>query len=676
MLRSFLFCFVFAIFASLVACQCATGGIEDPDGDAKIDDPDPGDGASCRRGQVACTIGGETQCVSYDPADLCEPWERCVSGSTTCDASGTPVCTCEVAEALGAGTQVAFADSTQLANGALIVAGWNAGLAPHAYKDLNVGWWNPAAEHDTCSNGAIEWEIVRGVPEGEGPIADPDGYRGGVAATGASVGRYASIITLLDETDALSNDVLVAYEVVGEEGAFVEIAHGRFIGEDASNVAFEWSFHAVEPPAGAIAIASTSLTLDQNGLPVLAYTVHHAPAPDDELDPRQQPSYEIKLARAGVGVPAAADDWEISTVAGPEDAGCTTDAQCGEDMRCIRAGFFGMCLNAADLSSCVGDGPNAGVVQCDPGAGPPLASPAEICVNKDEFAAQLPDSNYLGDPAYNKTTFVNALCAETAAGGGHCCMLPMSLADYAPVNGLFLSLHAVGADQLALVSYGRRTGTITLHRIAANGTVSVNTFGDAGNDIGPGLSAVVDPNDNQLLHVAYVDALKSELHYARVNASNGTLVNNTAAMIDDGNPSADIEGRVGPGFIGDNSDIVVVENEGALEVRIVYSDTANHHVVLARRAADATGGAPFERSIVSTHVKEEHRPTEARPTGLLGDGNFPTIVANNDVENPGSSLITSTYRMTVQSRAGSDTCVYPYGIAEPPADDDDDGDND
>lgn len=674
MLRSFLFCFVFAILASTVACTCASGGGLDAGPDAS----GPGDGVDCRRGQLKCTIDGEEQCVAYDASTLCEPWEVCTAGTTTCDASGTPVCECEVAAALHHGTQVAFADSTQLANGALIVAGWNAGLAPHAYKDLNVGWWNQAGEHDVCSSGAIEWEIVRGIPEGEGPIADPDGYRGGVAATGASVGRYASIITLLDETGALSNDVLVAYEVVGEEGAFVELAHGRFNSEDEATVAFEWSFHAVEPPAGAIAIASTSLTLDQDGLPVLAYTVHHAPAPDAEPDPRQQPSYEIKLARAGVGVPAAAEDWTISTVAGPEDAGCTTDAQCGEDMRCIRAGFFGMCLNAADLSSCVGDGANDGVVLCDPGAGPPLSSPAEICVNKAEFAAQLPASNYLGDPAYDKTTFVDALCAETAAGGGHCCMGPMSLADYTPVNGLFLSLHAVGADQLALLSYGRRTGTITLHRIAANGTVSVNTFGDAGNDIGPGLSAVVDPNNNQLLHVAYVDALKSELHYARVNASNGTLVNNTAAMIDDGNPSAAIEGRVGPGFIGDNSDIVVVENEGALEVRIVYSDTANHHVVLARRAAGATGNAAFERSIVSTHVKEEHRPTEARPTGLLGDGNFPTIVANNDVENPGSSLITSTYRMTVQSRAGSDTCVYPYGVAEPADDggDDDDDDND
>lgn len=664
MLRSFLFCFVFAIFASLVACQCATGRFEEPDGDAKIDDPDPGDDASCRRGQVACTIGGETQCVSYDPADLCEPWERCVSGSTTCDASGTPVCTCEVAEALGAGTQVAFADSTQLANGALIVAGWNAGLAPHAYKDLNVGWWNPAAEHDTCSNGAIEWEIVRGVPEGEGPIADPDGYRGGVAATGPNVGRFASIITVPDEDGAPSNDVLVSYEVVSEEGAFVEIAHGRFIGEDASNVAFDWSFHAVEPPAGAVAVASTSLTLQSNGMPAVAYTLHYPSRPGDADDPRNQPTYEIKVARATVAVPEAAEDWTVINVVDATDAGCQNDSQCADGQRCIRAGFFGMCLETADLTNCVGtEGESAGEVVCDPGAGGPIASPAELCVAVDTIKADLPENNYLGDSDYDRDAFIDGVCPETGVGTGHCCMLPMKLGDYIPVNGLFLSLNSVGNDgQLSLLSYGRRTGTLDHYSINPENQVThrVVRGGGAEGDVGMGLSATLDPANNRLLHVAFVDGIKNDLYYLRLNVNaNGNVVvaANSLRVVDDGNPIAGLEARATPGFVGDNSRIAIAQTETGAEARIVYSDTANHQTVLARRAAGANSGTAFEISVIENHLKEGN-------AGAIGDGNFPTILNNNDVAHPGSSLITSTYRLTVGSRAKSDTCVAPFGMAE------------
>src|SRR5690606_20867984 len=113
MLRSTLLFFAFPLIAALVACDCG-GSPPVEEGDA---------GLKCSPTELLCVVGGVEECVAYDLDALCEPWEEC-SGAAFCDDSGNATCDCVNKPPLDPGTQVAYTASAQLANGALVIAGW------------------------------------------------------------------------------------------------------------------------------------------------------------------------------------------------------------------------------------------------------------------------------------------------------------------------------------------------------------------------------------------------------------------------------------------------------------------------------------------------------------------------------------------------------------------------
>src|SRR5690606_32808405 len=94
-------------------------------------------------------------------------------------------------------------------------------------------------------------------------------------------------------------------------------------------------------------------------------------------------------------------------------------------------------------------------------------------------------------------------------------------------------------------------------------------------------------------------------------------------------------------FVGDDSDIVVINDE----IRIVYSDTANHESVMARRGVLDLLGSFTVESVSSNRA----------------DGNFPTIVIDALAGTGDVTLVTSTYRATGSAPVESDTCGYSVG---------------
>jgi hypothetical protein len=590
MLRSFLLFFAFPLALALAACDCGT--------------TPPPPKVECNANQIECIIAGETTCVPFNPDGLCQPWQQCAEGSGVCDADGNVSCTCVTKPPLNPGTQVAYTASAQLANGALIIAGWNPGFisSPTSgpYKDLNVGWWNPAGVHTVCDEGAVVWETVKGIPTGVTPTADPAGPRGGIVATGEEVGRYTGIV-------AIGDDVLVTYENATEKT--LEAAYGTFTGTGPNDVSFDWSFHTIDPDGGAM-VLWTDVTLGNGGNPVVVYTVASRP---DVANGVSQPQFSQRVATATVASPASIDDWQIETLA-EGDARCSPQLPCGEGYFCARAGFHGYCALVAPDGSC--NSMSTGTSTCAAGGG--LLGGAETCV----AAAGLP-------PAF----------CDTSAHANYCCMSPQNAFDYPPVDGLYNDVERTTTG-LALVYYARVSGELRL-RVMTDGVgwgAPVCLAGCSPSaDAGPGASLFVDGTNT--LHIAYVDAIAGDIRYMRTSLV-GVLAEDV--LVDEGTITS-LPDREGPGFVGDDSDITIV----AGEVRIVYSDTANHEALLARRPG---GTGPF--------LVEAYSSNRA-------DGNFPTIVADATAGSGDVTLVTSTYRATGAAPIESDTCGYSIGPAAP-----------
>lgn len=591
MLRSFLLFFA-SLMVALVACDCGSN-------------PPPVK-EECTANQLECVRDGETVCVTYNDSDLCEPWEQC--SNATCDANGDVVCTCVPKPPLNPGTRVAYAKSTQLANGALIVAGYNPGLSNTQYHDLNVGWWNRTGSDDVCEQGTIVWETVKGIPAGVVPSADPSGPRGGISATGDIVGKYTGIVALGEE----GNDVLVTYHNATE--GTLEAAYGTFTGTGPDDVSFEWTFHTIDPDGG-IAVLWTDVTVGNDGFPVVAYTVVKAPDLEEDIT---QPQYSQRVATATVAAPAAPEDWTFETIS-EGNAHCSANIPCATGYFCALAGYFGVCAEVVPESAggCTNSNDE---FTCAKGGG--IGSVSETCVSTSEIPAGFCDDE---------------------KHPGTCCVQAAELVDYPPTPGLYNDIEAT-ADGLALLSYSRPEGRLLLHRKTGAGWVGPTCIAGCqpSEDAGMDASMVVD---GTTIHVAYTDGIgRGSVNYVRVNATNGNPDNNSRMIVDDGT-AAYYADRTEPGFVGHNSDIAVVNGE----VRIVYSDTALLESLIAHRAANAANNVPW---------------TIEAYGNLADDGHFPTIVVDALAEAGDVTLVTSTYRSTGRVQA-SNTCAYTYPLPEP-----------
>jgi hypothetical protein len=178
-------------------------------------------------------------------------------------------------------------------NGKVVVSGYE-----EHYGDLLLG------TVDTSSN-KVHYAIVDGVPNVP-PTLDPTGYRGGIVDSGDDVGLYTSLA--MDSTGR----VYISY-FDATNGA-LKLAYGT----DTTDVT-AWKIMTVDTPPTGTSPATpdqpgvrvgiyTSLTLDKNGNPTIAYMAHGLP------DGMNSFTSELRYAKASSATPSQASDFTVTKV--------------------------------------------------------------------------------------------------------------------------------------------------------------------------------------------------------------------------------------------------------------------------------------------------------------------------------------------------------------------------
>ncbi len=336
-LRSFLLFFLLPTAAAVGACDCA-GNTPNPPITTDCDGTN--DGMECDTG-ICC--GGSCE----DNEATCPVGFEC-DGAPMCD-DGAMVCDCVPLPPLQRGRMADDLDSTVLMDGTFVMAGYSPGnpeeLGPGLFGDLVVGTYDGA--------GAVDWEIVDGVPAGADVEGAPDGWRGGIDEPGDDVGRYPSI-------EAIGNDLVVAY---------ADRTNGSL--KAAARVDGTWSVHEVDAGAGAI-VAWTSMALDGTGIPIVAYLVMQTQDPGMS---QTHPQSSLRIARPSASLPSGGS-WSWSTyelLSAP--MGCH-DGLCADGYTCITEG------------TCVVED---GTGDCDPECG------SEVCFNGACYQKKRATDHYMAN---------------------------------------------------------------------------------------------------------------------------------------------------------------------------------------------------------------------------------------------------------------------------------------
>ena len=287
---------------------------------------------------------------------------------------------------------------------------------------------------DVAADLRLTFTAVDGIPD-ETPTYDPSTYRGGIATQGPNVGTYTSVAL----RDGL---VRAAYQDVDNLAL-------RFAVETKAG---QYTTYAIEDDAAIDLGSWTSLTIDANGNPAIAYLARNVPGPGGALET------ELRLARASKPVPAVGD-WTVRVVA---SAPASCAGACGAGRACLA---------------------------------PANAGEAEVCVTP---SADCP-----------------AACGDDQACFGGTCRdaVPASPAVDLPTGtGLFANLVTLADGRLAIVHHDRtRAALVLLVESGAGSSTFAETVLDASGDRGLWASAVVGTDG--VLHVAYQDARADTVHY-------------------------------------------------------------------------------------------------------------------------------------------------------------------
>ena len=273
--------------------------------------------------------------------------------------------------------------------------------------------------------------VVDGVPD-ETPTYDPSGYRGGIAGPGEDVGAWTAIA--LHEGRGR-----VAYH--DRTGGTL-----RFAREEDSG----WAVDTIDQTAGAQVGLHTSIALEGDGAPVVAYLATDVAAGDGFVS-------ELRLARAPSPSPQATD-WQVTTIA-------TAPSSCA-----------GLCDGG---QSCVA-----------------LDGQPETCV-----AASGDCAGGCGEDELCVASACVATIPEPAAR------------DLPRGTGLFPTVLVLDDGRLAIVYYDRaRTALVLALETAAGASTFEETLLDGadGSDRGMWASAV---HAAGTIHVAYQDALADDARY-------------------------------------------------------------------------------------------------------------------------------------------------------------------
>jgi hypothetical protein len=344
-------------------------------------------------------------------------------------------------------------------NGKVVVSAYE-----EHYGDLLVG------SVDTGSN-KITYKIVDGVPNVP-PTLDPTGYRGGIVDPGDDVGLYTSLAM-----DA-SGRVYISY--FDFTNGALKLAYGS----DTTDTSM-WKIMTVDtPPSGAVPATAdnpgvrvgiyTSLTLDKNGNPTIAYMAHALPNGMGGF------SSELRYAIASSATPSQASDFTVRKV---DSMAITCKGLC--DTNSVCESMSQKCLRTT--MGCMPD-----------------CSATQGCV--------------MGTSG--------ATCVDIVAA-------PKSY-DLPEGVGLFASVGRLTSDDPIIIYHDRTNGNLKgalfsssdmmWHLSVMDGADSAGM--DTG-DVGQWCSVAVGAGD--VVHVAYQDSLADSLRYLQVMG--GTV---TKELVDDG----------------------------------------------------------------------------------------------------------------------------------------------
>lgn len=574
-----------------------------------------------------------------DTGMLCGLGEICQEGSVVYDPNDTlacnVVCNMCVPNFLPPGVLSQQLDITQTAPegggaGTVTLSGYSPGDSETRlrYGDLVVG------EYDATMD-EVEWEIIDGVPPGPSDgFYSPLGWRDGKYEPGDDVGRYSSIV-------ASGETLYVSYEDTTHRSLKIAIRRGG-----------TWSTHTIEditdtamdPSGGAL---YTSIALDANGAPVIAYGVRLRPT-----DAMSQPTGLIRIAHAADDMPTSSDDWSFTNLNETlSEIGCVQTSAAGDnichpDQTCVNVGTTGRgrCVPTAGTGTCTGCGSR------------------QICVD-----SVCTDPKTLGDLSDDQGLYNNlvrvadgfALAfydrsvtrpAETVSGNITVTQVMMGMTTVevggdrlVRTSGAPLNMNMIGRPVEITGVPGRRTvtgingsqlifsgppvpftdgmavaSTAQLYQ-STGGTVWGMRFPDADadwsdnarfaiegyaanplhGDCGISTSLFVDPTG--VWHLAFVDGSLERLRYARV-ATNNTVTGR--GTVDDGYPAghrpADRPMLGGERrLVGDGASIVVTSDG---EIRITYQDTTRIYPVIARCSGANCTRAPLACLVDATCV--------------------------------------------------------------------------
>ncbi len=400
---------------------------------------DCGEGKCCNAEQDQC-VNNPTPCESLTcdkGFDKPDPTQFKVDPAT-CKLTG-PDCRCVKKPPLELGENGLFSE-IGLVNGQVVVSGYN-----KTYGDLVVG--------TRKADGSFDWEFVDGVPTGGAVTGAVDGPRGGVGDPGDDVGKHTSLavgaggtlhISYYDETNG-------TLKYARKEGG-------------------TWSIHVVDNNGKGVG-RFTSITLDSNGVPAIAYFVMTDTAGDSVL----------RVARGKVPAPKADADWLIADADSAKLPSCSGTCDAAKKEVCVNDGGQAVCR-----------APTADADKCKT----PCAAKGEICWND--------------------------LCLKTIEADPN--------PPLPPGVGLFPSVAAVDGGGLVVAYYDNLKGLLKLAKQESASVPFTPTVLSKGKrDEGQFPSVAVDTAGR--IHIAYINATDTEVHYIRLDKD---LKVEKEELVDDG----------------------------------------------------------------------------------------------------------------------------------------------
>ncbi len=307
---------------------------------------------------------------------------------------------------------------------------------------------------DVTTPDAMFLVAVDGIPDDVTPTHNKDSYRKGIEEPGPDVGAWTSV-------QVAGGLGMISYQD-REAGAL------KFARETKET---EWTSYVVDGGNGEEVGRYTSLALDADGHPAIAYT---AIGTDDGAGHRIT---ELRIARAGAQDPKSSE-WTTGLIA---QAPGTCAGLCGSGEACI------------DTM----DGPTCTATTADCNG---TCSDTEACIAGTCTAA-------IADP---------------------------EVADIATGTGLFTDLVVLPDARLAAVYYDRNTRELKIAvEDGPNTNTFTETVLDGGGATDRGMWASAVADGAGTVHIAYQDALGDQLFYTTVDLSSGVSPG-TPEVVDDG----------------------------------------------------------------------------------------------------------------------------------------------